>query len=159
MVITEEHLFVQELLKKHDVTISQLAFQAGMADSTVYEYTGGRKKNFPISIWRALFELTEDVRIVELVTGSVETFVVPIPKCYSDGDAQDTIKQLIEKRKKDIECEIAILDILSDGVIDQNDLKSIENYRMTHPEALMLDSQIYYTIMNQYENAVKKDSL
>ncbi len=152
----DEHIFVQDMLKKHNISVSQLARVVGMADSTLYEYTGGRKKTIPISIWRALFELTQDVRILELVIGSVETFVVPMPKPDSQDYAGDTLKKLLEKRKKDIECEIAILDILADGKIDQADHIQIEQYRDAHPEAVTLDAQIFSTIMTKYEEAVSK---
>lgn len=154
----DEHILVQDILKRHNISVSQLAEKAGMADSTLYEYTGGRRKNMPVSVWRALFELTEDVRIPELIIGDVESFIVPMPKKGVDDCPQDTLKKLIQKRKKDLECEIAILDILADGKIDKDDWKAIEQYRDVHPEAVMLDSQIFHTIINQYESAVKNQN-
>ena len=153
----EEHILVQEILKKHNVSVSQLAEKANMADSTLYEYTGGRRKNMPLSVWRGLYELTEDVRIPELIIGEVESFVVPMPKRGVEDCPQGTLLKLIQKRRKDLECEIAILDILADGKIDSADWKAIEQYRDVHPEALKLDAQIYHTIISQYEEAVKRD--
>ncbi len=144
-----EHILVQEILKKHEVSVSQLADEVGMADSTLYEYTGGRKKNIPLAIWRALYALTEDVRIPDLIVGEVESFIVPMPKSGIDDCPQGTLKQLIEKRRKDLECEMAILDILADGRIDRDDAKAIEQYRDVHPEAVKLDAQIYHTIISQ----------
>jgi len=156
-IMEEEHLLVQEILKKHNVSVSQLAAQAQMADSTLYEYTGGRRKNMPLSVWRALYELTEDVRIPELIMGEVESFIVPMPKKgWQSGGPEDTLKRLIQKRRKDLECEMAILDILADGRIDEADWKAIEQYRDAHPEAVKLDAQIFHTIMSQYEEAVKR---
>jgi transcriptional regulator with XRE-family HTH domain len=152
----EEHILVQEILKRHKVSVSQLAEKIGMADSTLYEYTGGRKKNVPVCIWRALYALTQDVRIPELIVGEVESFIVPVPKQGVDDTTEGTLKRLIEKRKKDLECEIAILDILGDGRIDEDDWKAIEQYRDVHPEAVKLDAQIYHTIIRQYENSLKK---
>ena len=73
-----EHILVQEILKKHGVSVSQLADKVGMADSTLYEYTGGRKKNIPLSIWRALYALTEDVRIPDLIVGEVNLPPPPV---------------------------------------------------------------------------------
>ncbi len=151
-----EHILVQEILKKHDVSVSQLADKVGMADSTLYEYTGGRKKNIPLPIWRALYALTEEVRIPELIVGEVESFIVPMPKSGIDDCPQGTLKQLIEKRRKDLECEMAILDILADGRIDRDDAKAIEQYRDVHPEAVKLDAQIYHTIISEYEKALNK---
>ncbi len=151
-----EHILVQEILKKHGVSVSQLADKVGMADSTLYEYTGGRKKNIPLAIWRALYALTEDVRIPDLIVGEVESFIVPMPKSGIDGCPRDTLKQLIEKRRKDLECEMAILDILADGRIDRDDAKAIEQYRDVHPEAVKLDAQIYHTIISQYEKSLHK---
>ena len=151
-----EHILVQEILKKHDVSVSQLADKARMADSTLYEYTGGRKKNIPLSIWRALYALTEDVRIPDLIVGEVESFIVPMPKSGIDDCPQGTLKQLIQKRRKDLECEMAILDILADGRIDRDDAKAIEQYRDVHPEAVKLDAQIYHTIISQYEKSINK---
>ncbi len=151
-----EHILVQEILKKHGVSVSQLADMAQMADSTLYEYTGGRKKNIPLPIWRALYALTEDVRIPDLIVGEVESFIVPMPKGGIDDCPQGTLKQLIQKRRKDLECEMAILDILADGRIDRDDAKAIEQYRDVHPEAVKLDAQIYHTIISQYEKSIKK---
>lgn len=151
-----EHILVQEILKKHGVSVSQLADKVGMADSTLYEYTGGRKKNIPLSIWRALYALTEDVRIPDLIVGEVESFIVPMPKSGIDDCPQGTLKQLIEKRRKDLECEMAILDILADGRIDGDDYKAIEQYRDVHPEAVKLDAQIYHTIISQYEKSTRR---
>lgn len=150
----EEYILVQEILKEYDITISQLAGQAGMADSTVYEYTGGRKKHLPLSIWRALYELTEDARIPDLITGDVESFIVPLPKQEGECCTDETLKKLIEKRKKDIECETAILDILADGQVNKEDWKAIELYKKSHPEALKLNAQIYYNIMQWYDDAI-----
>lgn len=154
----DEHILVQDILKRHNISVSQLAEKAGMADSTLYEYTGGRRKNMPVSVWRALYALTEDVRVPELIIGEVESFIVPMPKKGIDDCPHGTLKKLIQKRRKDLECEIAILDILADGKIDKNDWKAIEQYRDVHPEAVMLDSQIFHTINRQYEEAVKKQS-
>lgn len=151
----DEHILMQDILKRHNISVSQLAEKAGMADSTLYEYTGGRRKNMPVSVWRALFALTEDVRIPELIIGEVESFVVPMPKKGIEDCPRGTLKKLIQKRRKDLECEIAILDILADGKIDKDDWKAIEQYRDAHPEAVMLDSQIFHTINSQYEDAVK----
>ena len=151
-----EHILVQEILKKHGVSVSQLADKVGMADSTLYEYTGGRKKNIPLPIWRALYALTEDVRIPDLIVGEVESFIVPMPKSGIDDCPQGTLKQLIQKRRKDLECEMAILDILADGRIDRDDAKAIEQYRDVHPEAVKLDAQIYHTIISQYEKSTNK---
>jgi len=153
----DEHLFVQELLRRHNLSISAVAQAAGMADSTLYEYTGGRRKNIPMRVWRALFELTQDVRIVELLTGHVEVFVVPVPKPEPEDVTAETLKRLIQKRRMDIECEQAILDILADGRIDQADREAIEQYRQAHPDAIRLDAQIYYTIMHHYEQALKTE--
>ena len=82
----EEHILLQEILKRHTVSVSQLADKAGMADSTLYEYTGGRKKSTPLSVWRALYALTQDVRIPELIIGDVECFVVPWHEHLTGGD-------------------------------------------------------------------------
>ncbi|MBN1765174.1 MAG: helix-turn-helix domain-containing protein [Sedimentisphaerales bacterium] len=152
----EEHLFIQDILKKHNLSVSQLALKAGMADSTVYEYTGGRRKNPPLAIWRALYELTRDVTVINLLAGDAESFIVPLPTPIHNGDTGETLKKLIEKRKMDIECETAILDILADGKIDKDDLKAIEHYRDAHPEALKLAIQIYHAIIDAYEKAIKQ---
>jgi len=152
----EEHILVQEILKRHNVSVSQLADKVGMADSTLYEYTGGRRKSVPVAIWRALYALTEDVRIPELIIGEVESFVVPMPKRGGDDLAEDTLKRLIAKRRKDLECEMAILDILADGKVNDRDWKAIEQYRDAHPDAVMLDAQIYHTIIGQYEEAMRR---
>lgn len=153
--LTEEHLFVQDLLRDRDITVTQLAQRAGLADSTVYEYTGGRRKNIPLVVWRALYELTEDVRIPNLIMGEGKGFMVPIPHPDLIDPSEMTLKQLIEKRKTDLECEMAILDIVADGKIDKADRMAIERYRDSYPEAMKLEAQIYFTIMEAYEKATR----
>ncbi|MCK5000770.1 MAG: hypothetical protein KAS23_14605 [Anaerohalosphaera sp.] len=154
--MTDEHIFIQDLLKQHNVSVSQLAQSADMADSTVYEYTGGRKKYVPLAIYRALYALTEDPRVLDLVIGDVESFVIPMPKKGADNSSEATMKRLIEKRKKDIECEIAILNILADGRIDEEDKDAIAEYKQAHPESIKLSAQVYHNIMYQYEKATNK---
>ena len=63
------------------------------------------------------------------------------------------LKQLIEKRKVDLECEMAILDILADGKIDRADRAAIDRYRDAYPEAMKLEAQIYFTIMAAYDKS------
>ena len=75
----DEHLLVQDLLKRHNLSVSALAQAADMADSTLYEYTGGRRKNIPLRVWRALFELTEDVRILEFTDEQLEAVNTQYP--------------------------------------------------------------------------------
>lgn len=152
--LTDEHLFVQDVLRDRDITVTQLAQRAGLADSTVYEYTGGRRKNIPLIVWRALYELTEDVRIPNMVMGEGKGFMVPIPDPNSIDTDESALKQLIEKRKIDLQCEIAILDILADGKIDRADRAAIDRYRDAYPEAMKLEAQIYFTIMAAYEKSM-----
>ncbi len=147
-----ENLLMQDLLSKYDITISQLAQKCGLADSTVYEYTGGRKKNIPVNIWRALFELTEDMLILELITGNSEIFAVPKPKFNRENIDNATLQKLIEKRRKDLECEMAILEILSDGKVDKTDHQSVETYKSVQPESFKLGWQIYSIITNEFQS-------
>lgn len=154
--MTDEYIFIQDMLKQHNLSVSQLAEAAAMADSTVYEYTGGRRKNVPLSIYRALYALSEDPRVLDLVIGDVESFVIPMPKRDVDDTGEATMKKLIEKRKKDIECEMAILEILSDGKIDGDDKAAIEQYRQAHPESIKLSAQVYHSIMQQYQKAIER---
>lgn len=152
----DEYIFIQDMLKKHNISVSRLADKAEMADSTVYEYTGGRRKNAPLAIYRALYALTEDPLVLDLVIGDVESFIIPMPKKGTEETSEATMKKLIEKRKKDIECEMAILEILSDGRIDASDNIAIDQYRQAHPESIKLSAQVYHTIIQQYERAIKK---
>jgi len=152
--MTAEYIVLQEIMTKHAITVSQLALKASLADSTVYEYTGGRKKNIPMPIWKALYEITKDSAILNLVIGEVETFVVSMPKEFDDSDA--TLQTLIEKRKKDIECETEILNILSDGKIDKGDFDAINKYKSVHPETIKLSNQIYHAITTEFKKITKQ---
>ena len=117
-------------MTKHDITVSQLVLKASLADSTVYGYTGGRKKNIPILLWKALYEITEDSVILNLVIGEVETIVVFIPK--------------------DFECKTEILNILSDAEINKDDLNAIRKYKGLHRETIKLNNQIYHDITTEF---------
>jgi hypothetical protein len=150
--LTDEHLFVQDVLRDRDITVTQLAQRAGLADSTVYEYTGGRRKNIPMVVWRALFELTEDVRIPNLVMGeardSWSRSRIRIRSTPMNPRSSNS-----SKNARSIWNAIAILDILADGKIDRADNEAIHRYRDAHPEAMKLEAQIYYTIMAAYEKS------
>jgi hypothetical protein len=130
-----EYLILQEIMTKHDITVSQLVLKASLADSTVYDYTGGRKKNIPISIWKALYEITEDSAILNLVIGEVETFVVSMPK--------------------DFECKTEILNILSYGEINKDDFDAINKYKGLHPETIKLSNKIYHAITTEFNKPYK----
>ena len=88
-----------------------------------------------------------------MVMGEGKGFMVPIPDPNSIDTDESAIKQLIEKRKVDLQCEIAILDILADGKIDRADRAAIDRYRDAYPEAMKLEAQIYFTIMAAYEKS------
>ena len=130
-----EYLILQEIMTKHDITVSQLVLKASLADSTVYEYTGGRKKNIPIPIWKALYEITEDSAILNQVIGEVETFVVSKPK--------------------DFECKTEILNILYDGKINKDGFDAINKYKGLHPETIKLSNQIYHAITTEFNKPNK----
>lgn len=61
---------LEQVLSQHEITIAALSRRAGIASKTIYRYLSG-ERTIPSDCLRAAFELTGDLRIIGLITGSV----------------------------------------------------------------------------------------
>jgi len=150
------HLFVQELLREHNLSVAQLAQKADLAASSTYEYTGGRHPNTTwITLLRGLFALTEDIRIPELLTGEVPCMMIPIPKTIRDHCDLSTLKDLYEMQRKQLQRTEAMLAILADGKVDLHDREAMDQLNASHHESIKLEAQLYYTIRHFWDRVNK----
>ena len=77
--VSDDHLLLTDVLDDHGITVKRLAMDSGRGASTVYKYCSG-EATIPSVIWRVLYRLTKDPRVIKLVTGDVGCMVVPVPE-------------------------------------------------------------------------------
>jgi len=151
--MSDDHLLMSELLEAHGITVKQLALGSGYAASHIYRFLAGHA-TIPMIIWRVLWEKTSDQRIIRLITGETTVEVIPLLEQVPKLD-KATIRHLHNERRKQIECEGLVLDILADGVIDGHDRKRIAEYRRAFPELIQSLYQTYQAINDAYDVAMK----
>ena len=111
--------------------------------------------------------MSEKVSIVVLALAIAATFIwrtdLVEAQIVTDGlvsywtsDESDTEDGVVKDIAGDNDGTIQGAQPVDDGKIDEADWKAVEQYRDAHPEAVMLDAQIYHTIIEQYETSLKK---
>lgn len=149
--MSDDHLAMQEIMEDHGINMKQLASETGVAQSTLYKYAAGIRTIASV-VWRTLYRLTGDQRIIKLITGEVAVAVVPTPTVELMAGPV-TCQRLIEERQKHIECEAVMLGIIADGKVDGHDRKAVEKYKRIFPEMIALAYQTYHAITQQYQRA------
>jgi len=151
--VSDDNIFLQQLLDKHNICAKQLALWSGRAASTVYKYLSG-ELTIPTVVWRSIFERTLDISILKLFTGEISCIFAPLVKIAAKPDAT-TMSHLLKMRQKQIKCEKYILQILDDGKIDKSDVHAIANYKLAFPDMISTQAQIYQAITNEFEKVTK----
>ena len=152
--VSDDNFLLGDILEEHDITVKQLAMATGRAAPTVYRYCSG-ESTIPSIVWRVLYKKTGDPRIVKLITGDVPVIEVPLlPVGKKAGDDTATFGQLINNRRKEIEFERRILNILEDGRVDKLDSKDIAELKKIFPGMIEGASRIFQAITNEYDLAV-----
>jgi len=143
--MSDDYLLLDAVLEDNPaITVKRLAVETGLGTSTLYRYRIGGA-TIPSIVWRALWRLTGDERILGLITGGTPTIVVRL----TGGDCgpdEATIKRLLEMRQRQIACEQAIIEIIKDEKIDSDDRKMIDVYKQDFPEMIESQYQIYQAI-------------
>lgn len=152
--LSDDHLLLTDIMDAHDINVKQLAAMTGRAASTLYKYCSG-DATIPSVVWRSLYALCGDGRILKLVTGDVPHVVVPLVSLNTKVDAAK-IGSLIAMRKSQIAFESRVLDILADGVVDDRDRVAVENLKRDFPKLITLQSQIYQAITGDYNFGTEK---
>jgi len=145
--MSDDYMLLRELLDDVNhplVTIGRLALETGLGTSTLYRYAAGGA-TIPSIVWRALWRLTGDHRITELITAGSEAMVVKLPSVDFVAD-EAGVRQMLEVRETQIACERAILEIIKDGKIDSDDRNMIAVYKKDFPAMIEAQWQIYKAI-------------
>jgi len=152
--MSDDYLVLQQVMDEYDITVKRLCQETGRAEPTVYRYRTG-EATAPMFLWRVLYRLTGDQRILKLIMGEEPFQVVPL---YDSDPAVDaaTLEQLLKMRQEQINCERAALAILADGEVDHKDRPEIEKYRREFPKLIQTQCQIHWAILDRYERNCKR---
>ncbi len=107
----------------------------------------------PIEFLNQLYCVSRDPRLVELITYGVPVTVQPMDIRHPVIDTPEILKENIEQRRKDLDCEAYVLAILADGRIDHSDAQAVENYKKAFWESLKHAMVIYQTISAKFDHA------
>ena len=141
--MSDDYMLLRDILEhSQTVNVKRLALETGLGESTLYRYWLGGA-TIPSIVWRTLWRLTGDHRILALITGGTPTVVVRLQNGEVKLD-RATIGHLLETRQKQIDCERSVLEIIADGKIDANDREAIEKYKRDFPA--MIES-LYQTFV------------
>jgi len=146
--VSDDNIFLQLLLEKHNISARQLKGWTGIAESTIYKYLSG-ERTIPSIIWRSIFAHTHDIAVFNLIAGDVPCIIATISKQPFVLNS-DALRQLLMMRQKQLYLEQLILDILEDGRVDSSDTKAVANYRLAFPDMVTAQAQIYQAILNAY---------
>ena len=145
---------IQRLIDEQKITVAALANRSGFDDKTIYGYLVGRC-TLPSLVLRAAFELTQDFRLVGLVTGIIP-LIVDRTRCACQSSGTDQCGTESVKRRTPplppvselLPLAIAsvkaaadslgyIAVITSDGVVDPaSDRYAIEKFNQHAAEAI-----------------------
>lgn len=151
--MSDDHILLSEILEDHAIPTHALIRGVGRGRSTVYRYLAG-EATIPSIVWRWLYSRTRDGRILDLIAGEADRFVVEIPRPAKLDTP--TLKSLIAQRQLEINVESEILGILADGVVDANDRNRMAQYREDFPKLLRCQCQIKAAIDAAYEAAINR---
>ena len=147
--VSDDHILLADVMDDHNITVKRLAMEAGRGVSTVYKYCSG-EATIPSVIWRVLYRLTRDGRIIKLMTGDVACMVVPVPDGRIKLDTEN-LQKLLKTRQMQIDCESHVLNIMADGVVSRADRKTIEQYKKDFPELIGSLFQTFQSITGAYD--------
>jgi len=155
--VSDDHILLSTICDERDITAKQLSMLTGRALSTVYKYLAG-ELTIPSVMWRSLYKLTLDVRIMLLLAGDVPIIIVPLikQKCKNGNEDTPSLQELIEVRKKQIACESLVLKILADNRIDSADRIAVAKYRTEFALMIENQSQIFQAITHEFNVATAK---
>jgi hypothetical protein len=152
--VSDDYLVLQQVMDEYEITVKRLCNETGRAEPTVYRYRTG-EATVPMFVWRTLWRLTGDQRVIKLIMGDEPFQVVPLPSHEMAVDIT-TIEELLKCRAEQINCERAVLAILADGEIDANDRPEIEKYQLDFAKMLQTQCQIHWSILNRYHQQYQK---
>ena len=146
--MSDDHILLADIIESADINAKQLSGMTGRGKSTIYKYLSG-ECTIPSIVWRVLWEKTQDLRIVWLVTGDKRMIVIPV---CSGGKAD--LGALHEVHRLQTEAEamaMKVMDILekqnmSGSATVKNDCKKRYN------KMLVEQIKFYETLLGDKKN-------
>lgn len=149
--VSDDNIFLQELIGKHSLSPKQIAGWIGRGVSTVYKYLSG-ELTIPSVVWRSIFDHTLDPTVFTIIRGDIPCVIAPTISIKPAADAA-TIKHLIGMRRAQLQCEKYILDILADNAIDKSDVTAISNYKLAFQDSIAAQIQLHRAITDKFLEA------
>ena len=134
---------LQQVMEAHDLNVKRLANKSGIAQKTIYKYLSG-VRTLPSDVLRAAYEITQDQRLLHLISGAAPVVVELIPlglsacKGGGNGHTQQTplsippVKQALPRTlsaiRKAAESGECLATILEDGSVDRKDIPAMDNF-------------------------------
>lgn len=155
--LCDEAPLVTDRVTGRIVTLSRqtLAYWTGMSVQTISDYATG-KHNIPADFWRRVLEHYVDPRILLLLLPDDGCFDVCVTDRATPADEPAFFKEALALQKAHNEQLTYILDILSDGRIDELDASTIHQYRDAHHGHRLRDAQLYRAINATFSAARQK---
>lgn len=143
--VSDDNVLLDQVMSSHGVTVTQLALESGRSASTIYKYLSGDMTT-PTIIWRSIYRLTGDHRIVELLLGSTDFVFVPIEPEVNKLDPHD----LLMMRKEQLNFEQAVVEILLDGDPGKREMAKLEEINKVFPRMVACAAGIREAINREY---------
>lgn len=152
--VSDDNIFLQLLIEKHNITPKQLAGWTGRSLKMIYKYLAG-DCTIPSIVWRTIFDHTLDVTVFNIIKGDIPCILATMTGTDYAND-YDALKHLLKMRKTQLHCEELVLRILEDGVIDQSDLTTIANFKLAFPDMINSQVQMHQAIIRKFEKLEAK---
>lgn len=138
-VVPQDAELASRVMDEKCITVKSLAAQSHRHETTIYRYLSG-EKTFPSDVLRALFELSQDLRIAGLVTGLVPVVYFQAkqeghkPGCPSAAATRvppidEWLPRTCESLESVAKATKYVGQIINDGKFNRDDLKAAENLK------------------------------
>lgn len=117
----------QEIVEDHQLPIKRLAMVVGVDQATVYRWLAG-ERTVPLDLYRALFELTRDFRLIAMVAGRVPLTCTVNPE-GPPPELADILPRALLSIESAAEAARALHRIVSDRRVDQSDAAALRDFR------------------------------
>ncbi len=137
-VMPYDATLLARVIDDSQVSVQAVANRSGYDDKSIYRYLTG-ERTVPSSVLRAAFELTRDVRLVQLVAGSVPVVLVSSgPAPIRIPPVETLFPQATEALESLARSLRYVHKIAADRRIDAGDDTAIENFKTHAAEAQRL---------------------
>lgn len=146
---------LQEVMQEHGVCPKRLAAKANVHLNSMYMYLNGRR-NLPVSMLAALFEMTRDMRIPALMFGDMPVAIDLIEDAPDFTEHYVVEGGVLESMKRFHAMQIEMVQLLIDRKVDQADAATIDAYKRARHEFIRHEAGVYRTVMAAFRSSQQK---